>query len=292
MIFLTEHGGASLEIRYLQTFLTVVEESNLTIAAEKLNYSQPNVSMHLKHLQKEIGVPLFIIKGNKRYLTPAGQVVQKYSERILQQLNQMQSEINELGECITITAPDFFCAYYLPKVMKKYKQNYPQLSVKIVSGNSDKTFQKVIDQETDLGIVIGKKIPSHLYSLTIGYDDLVMICSKELADQYSFQKLLQTYPVFVDEQVEFVQHTLGDITKQWNIISCTSEEMIAQAVVNQEGIGILGYQRIKKQIERNQVAILETYAKNVDVQLICSKERLGAPEIAAFYDTIETTTFE
>lgn len=274
-----------MEIRYLQTFLVVVEEANLTAAAERLGYSQPNVSMHLKQLQNEIGAPLFIIKGNKRYLTPAGEVVKKYSEYILNNLECMKSEIADLKGTVTISAPEYFCTYYLPRVVKTFRDRFPKLSFQVIADNSDKTFQTVLNHESDLGIVIGKELTPDLHGITIGYDDLIMICSAELANKYSKSELLQRYPVFVDPHIEFIKQRLHDVvSNESNIISCTSEEMIGQVVLNNKGLGILGSLRVKDQIEQNQIKVIETYAKNVEVKLICLKERQSDQEITTFFE--------
>lgn len=273
-----------MEIRYLQTFLVVVEEANLTAAAEKLNYSQPNVSMHLKQLQKEVGAPLFIIKGNKRYLTPAGEIVKKYSERILSNLELMKSEIADMNGTLTIAAPEYFCTCYLPRIVKTFKNKFPKLLFEVSSGNSDKTFESVVNHESDIGIVIGKKLTTELHGITIGHDDLIMIGSAELADRYSKSELLHRYPIFADNHLEFIKHRIDDLFSEWNLVSCTSEEMIGQAVLNKEGLGILGSRRLKEHIEQNRVKVIETYAENVEVKLICLKERQSEPKISAFFE--------
>ena len=59
----------------LETFLCVCQTMNFTRAAEQLNLTQPAVSQHIRFLEKQYGMPLFIHDGRRLRLTPAGKVL-------------------------------------------------------------------------------------------------------------------------------------------------------------------------------------------------------------------------
>ena len=56
----------------VETFLTVCRTMNYTRAAEELNITQPAVSQHIAHLERDYGVPLFAYRNKKLQLTDAG----------------------------------------------------------------------------------------------------------------------------------------------------------------------------------------------------------------------------
>jgi DNA-binding transcriptional LysR family regulator len=59
-------------LSHLRTFIMVAEEQNLTLAAKKLFASPPTVSAHIKTLEEELKVTLFIRSSRKMTLTSAG----------------------------------------------------------------------------------------------------------------------------------------------------------------------------------------------------------------------------
>ena len=63
----------------VETLIAVSETLNFTRAAEQLNLTQPAVSHHIKQLEEELGVKIFIRDGNGLKLTPEGEVVLKLS---------------------------------------------------------------------------------------------------------------------------------------------------------------------------------------------------------------------
>ena len=56
----------------VETFLTVCRTMNYTRAAEELNITQPAVSQHIAHLERDYGVPLFAYRNKKLQLTGHG----------------------------------------------------------------------------------------------------------------------------------------------------------------------------------------------------------------------------
>jgi DNA-binding transcriptional LysR family regulator len=68
------------KIRY---FLVVAKEKSISSAAQKLHISQPPLSRHIKSLEKEIGVPLFIRKKSGLVLTETGRVLKERGEELI-----------------------------------------------------------------------------------------------------------------------------------------------------------------------------------------------------------------
>lgn len=66
-----------VSLDYLRTFVIFVESKNIYEASEKLNLSQPALSIQLKALEKELGQSLFQLKGKKKVLNGFGQELYK-----------------------------------------------------------------------------------------------------------------------------------------------------------------------------------------------------------------------
>ncbi|NDR55520.1 LysR family transcriptional regulator [Aliiruegeria sabulilitoris] len=67
-----------LNTRWLETFVAVCEDGNLTRTAERLHMTQPGVSQHLKKLESQVGTPLVRRTGKRFSLTPAGEKLRDF----------------------------------------------------------------------------------------------------------------------------------------------------------------------------------------------------------------------
>ena len=68
-------GAHHMNLHHLKIFCTVAQRSSITAAAADLLLSQPAVSLQLKALERELGMPLFQRGGAKLRLTQAGEVL-------------------------------------------------------------------------------------------------------------------------------------------------------------------------------------------------------------------------
>jgi DNA-binding transcriptional LysR family regulator len=74
-----------LDLQHLKTFMTVATYMSFTRAAEELDYSQSSVTIHIKQLERELGVRLFdrFRFAHKIALTGAGRHIYLYAARLL-----------------------------------------------------------------------------------------------------------------------------------------------------------------------------------------------------------------
>ena len=62
-----------MEIRQLKAFLAIAEARTFTAAAHRIHYTQAALSMQIKQLEKEVGIPLFLRMPRRVVLTEAGE---------------------------------------------------------------------------------------------------------------------------------------------------------------------------------------------------------------------------
>ena len=86
----------NVTFRQLKVFESVARQLSYTRAAEELHLTQPAVSMQIKQLEDQVGLPLFEQLGKKIFLTEAGREMYHYSRAIAQQLEEAERIIAEL----------------------------------------------------------------------------------------------------------------------------------------------------------------------------------------------------
>src|SRR3990172_1982155 len=87
-----------MNLHHLRIFYTVAQRRSITPAPPHLLLSQPAVSLQLKALEKELGMPLFQRGGSKLRLTQAGEVLYRSAVSILHAKDEVERSIGELRD--------------------------------------------------------------------------------------------------------------------------------------------------------------------------------------------------
>jgi len=72
-----------MDLAELRIFRAVVHEGGVTRAAERLHRVQSNVTTRIRQLEEKVGTPLFIREGKRLHLTPSGQLLLGFADRLL-----------------------------------------------------------------------------------------------------------------------------------------------------------------------------------------------------------------
>lgn len=136
---------------------TVRRNFNLTEVANHLFTSQSGVSKHIKDLEDELGVELYIRKGKRLTgLTEPGKEMLQIVERMLLDANNLKNLADQYSQQdtgkLTIVTTHTQARYVLPKVITQFKQRYPKVHLKLHQGSPDEISQMLINGEADIGV--------------------------------------------------------------------------------------------------------------------------------------------
>ncbi|WP_018991162.1 CysB family HTH-type transcriptional regulator [Aromatoleum toluclasticum] len=136
---------------------TVRRNFNLTEVANALFTSQSGVSKHIKDLEDELGVELFVRKGKRLLgLTDPGRELVVMVERMLldagniKRLAEQYSNRDE-GR-LTVVTTHTQARYALPKVVTEFKKAYPRVLLKLHQGSPEEIVSMLLDGQADIGI--------------------------------------------------------------------------------------------------------------------------------------------
>ncbi|KAA8735624.1 CysB family HTH-type transcriptional regulator [Acinetobacter qingfengensis] len=136
---------------------TVRQNYNLTEASAVLFTSQSGVSKHIKDLEDELGVQLFIRKG-KRILgmTEPGYALHKIVERMLvdaDNIKRLADDFNDIDEgTLTIATTHTQARYVLPPIINKFKRLFPKVNLVLQQANPSEISELLLRGEADIGI--------------------------------------------------------------------------------------------------------------------------------------------
>ena len=147
-----------ISLRQLQVFEAVARLLSYTRAAEELYLSQPTVSMQIKKLESDIGLPLTEQTGKKISLTESGHALYQVSTDILGALGRFEMQISDqkglrtgqLRIAVVTTAN-----YFAPRLLGKFCQLYPGINVSLEVTNRENILDRMANNVDDL-YLIGK----------------------------------------------------------------------------------------------------------------------------------------
>lgn len=167
----------------LASFLEVSKLRSFSRAAEKLYRTQPAISAQVRLLEQECGEKLFDRSGKKVQMTPAGEILRGYAERLLAMQKEALQAIAELNQSprgkLHIGTNEATCLYVLPKTFARFKQLYPMVQISIYRNFSHKILQKVQEGAVDVGIVTLPHNANNLEVIRVFRDEVQAVTPKD-----------------------------------------------------------------------------------------------------------------
>lgn len=144
-------------LQWLRGFHNVVLYGSLAKAARKMELNQSAISHHIKNLENEYQVTLFLREKNKLILTEAGKMLYKRTEELFELLSVTRSELSPESEFqqgnISISVPHSIAQNFLPALMSRFHKQHPGTSFDLHGGSSKQIFEDVKRGESHFGII-------------------------------------------------------------------------------------------------------------------------------------------
>lgn len=182
-----------MEFRQIQYLLTLAEYRNFTKASKALYISQPTLSAYVAKVEGTLGVTLFDRSTTPLTLTYAGEVFVKGAEEVLDACKRLDKQLSDISAQklgrIRIAMSSERAAYMIPRILPKYQEMYPKVTVEIVSSICDQIVDVLLDNRVDIAILPdGEFNKQEVIENDIYSDELVlvardhMICEEYLID--------------------------------------------------------------------------------------------------------------
>lgn len=170
-----------MEMAQLEYFLSVVQEKSFSKAADKVFRTQPAVSIAIRRLEEEIGLPLLDRTQKSPVLTEAGQVVYDYAQRILDLRDQVGQAIAEMQTLkkgrVRVGANESTSLYLLPELILTFRERHPEVKVEIYRHVSSHLPREVLDRNVDFALMASEPEDRDLEAFPVLKDELALIMS-------------------------------------------------------------------------------------------------------------------
>jgi DNA-binding transcriptional LysR family regulator len=144
-----------MDLSDLKIFSAVVREGGVTRAAQRLHRVQSNVTTRIRQLEEELGIPLFIREGKRLHLSPAGQVLLDYADRLLALADEARNAVQDPRPrgVFRLGAMESTAAVRLPGPVNEYHRLYPDVVLELRTGNPTALSKALLANELDAALV-------------------------------------------------------------------------------------------------------------------------------------------
>jgi len=252
----------------MKVFEAVARLGSYTRAAEELHLTQPAVSMQIKQLEENAGLPLFEQLGKKIYLTQAGQEMHHYSRAIAQQLDEVDKVMAEMkgvkrGRLVIAVAST--ANYFAARLLATFSQRYPQVTISLDVTNREGLLDHL--DANDIDMVIMGRPPEGLDLVAEPFTEnpLVVIAAPThplVATEHIPLEWLQQETFVVREQGSGTRTAMERFFAEKRVrlstgMEMSSNEAIKQAVQAGLGLGIVSIHTLQLELETKRLAVLD-----------------------------------
>ncbi|WP_117884921.1 LysR family transcriptional regulator [Aureibaculum luteum] len=261
----------------LHIFKIVAKHLSFTKAAEQLFVSQPAVSKAIKNLEEEYKTTLFIRKRNSIELTTEGKSFLLYTNKILAIYSEMDEQFlhkkERFPEFISFGVSTTLSNYIIPKVIAKFRVQFPQTKFEIISDNSANIEELILNDEIDFGITEGSVTNTKLHFEKFIKDEIVLVTN---FNNNSFKKgnidieTLQKIPIIEREKGSGTKDIIDSFLKDNNIkrlnsvVSLNSTEAIKNYLYHSDDYALLSINAINNDLVNNKLKIIDINSSGIE----------------------------
>lgn len=171
-----------MELSDLHIFRTVAREGGITHAAAKLNRVQSNVTTRIRQLEDKLGVDLFLRQGRRLTLSPAGDTLLAYADRMLDLAAEARNAVTDRVPrgTLRLGSMESAAAVRLPDALAEFGRRFPDVTIELRTGNTLELGNALLAGEIDAAFA-GEPLPDGPFcQLTAYVEDLVVVTGRNV----------------------------------------------------------------------------------------------------------------
>ena len=147
-----------MDIKQISYFMAVAQEGSFSRAAEKLEVSQPTLSMAVKKLEEELGTELFYSFNRRQNLTDEGLRLKEGAAKLLEVYQETIENVklsDYVGSgAVTLGLSPLFGACFFGDLIPSFSAAYPNIKINMIEDGANKIDELVEKGEVDLAVTL------------------------------------------------------------------------------------------------------------------------------------------
>ena len=168
-----------MDLSDLLIFKTVADEGGILRAATRLHRVQSNVTTRIKQLEESLGVQLFIREKQRLFLSPSGELLLTYADRLLRLAEEAKGAVTSgtPSGVLRLGALESTAASRLPVIFSEFHRRFPEIRMELKTATNDGLVAAVADRRLDAAFVAEAPASPDIAHLPLFTECLVLIAS-------------------------------------------------------------------------------------------------------------------
>ena len=267
-----------INLNLYRIFYYVAKEGSISAAAKKIYVSQPAISKSLKKLEELLNVDLFYRTLTGVQLTEFGEtllfyVENSYNSLLTAERTLLESKALERGK-VSIGVPSHIGSFFLFEYIEKFKKDFPNIKIKIVSRSTNEMIEQLESHEIDFMIdssPVDTKYNNVIVEKLVTFPNS-FITNKKYDENMNSLKDFEDEPFILPvnrssrrKELESLLTTNNIELK--NIIEIETTEMAISAAKKGFGICVIAEEAVKTELEQGQLYKLNVKEKLPDLEI-------------------------
>ena len=286
-----------MELYQLRTFITVAEERHLTRASRRLHLSQPTLTAHIKALEEELGLTLFIRTPKGMKLSREGELIEAQAKAALQAAETLLHRATELRNDLTgmIRIGLNISSDYLriTDLLAVVRQELPGLELHFSQKHSLEAMEEVRKDGLDVAFVfVSPDVPIFRAARlsTFGVAVVAPVQWGRSLRDFDIENLAEFPWIWPDNRCPFFRITqelfapLGRLPEKAVIVE--SDATIRKLVASGVGLSLMVGPEALEASRNNELLILAEQVAVLELSVLCLEERVNDPRLRALLETV------
>ena len=167
----------NMESALLKVFVAVANKKSISLGASLLNFTQSNVTLRIKQLEKNLGYLLFHRVPSGVILTKEGEKLYPLAVEIVKKVEEAQLKMRNIThqEILRIGSGQANVALRLLPFIEKLNKKYPNMELELYANANPQILEKLLDYKLDIAFITGEPNHKDLMVLNKFDDDLYLV---------------------------------------------------------------------------------------------------------------------
>lgn len=166
-----------MESALLKVFVSVANKRSISLGAQLLNFTQSNVTLRIKQLEKNLGYSLFHRVPSGVILTNEGEKLYPLAVEIVKKVEEAELKMKNIShqEILRIGSGQANVALRLLPFINKLNKKYPNMELELYANANPQVLEKLLDYKLDIAFITGYPQHKDLIVLNKFNDDLYLV---------------------------------------------------------------------------------------------------------------------
>ncbi|MFL6374578.1 MAG: LysR family transcriptional regulator [Pyrinomonadaceae bacterium] len=269
-----------MEIRQLKAFLAIAEAKTFTAGAKATGVTQAAISMQIRQLEEEVGLPLFTRTPRRILMTEAGEHLLERARTILREHDAALGELAELGGVehgrLRIgSSSSTFSANQLPSILIEIRRQYANAQITVCAATSQRLVDMLTHGEIDIAFVSLPVENGMITAEKVFSDEIVAIAhpTHPRAKKRSITPAdLAEQPLILGERGGNTRRLIDDFFENAGlkpniIMELSRQEAVNEMVEANLGVGTAGAKTIANEIREGRLVAWTIEALKINWEL-------------------------